>query len=860
MFCISVFESALSTYLGKLSDKDKVLLKDCKNPETFAEYLSGVVRRHHESSSSRKAMDLCQPAIEGFRRFANCLDMLCNAKPEVLAVLWGGLRIVLRVAESFQEFFDAILLSIKTIGENIKRAKIYEALFTQVETVRGCMLELYTQILKFFLESQQLYDDAVVSKRQRFLPRRLQIALKAMLSSFRGKTCRTQLIIQGIFDRLDKEAQAASFMESKHSTNLQQLEFDAAKMHRDLTEGELVHQSRERQEQSDWREVEKQYWLELQAKNQAITVSVLEESRSSLFTWLSPISSEDTHDAMLKLQYPGTCTWILDTAQFVNWTHHDGAWILWAHSITGAGKTILAASIIKHLQEKSCPDEAVAYFYFDHRYSDRQDIRSFLATIVVSLAAQSAAYLGAISKRLNDARSVGRSPSIKLLQECISECPTWFETIFIVLDALDESSDIDTSMSQLLCLGSQGRKKIKLFVTSRTSTTVQASLEELEDEYLAIALEQNLVHGDIFKYVEGEVSTAFSRQRLKLRDPTLKQEIISVLSKQAQGMFQLVKCQLDQIRKLKTDNAIRDSLKRLPKDLNETYFQAIERLIKRHDDEEIVQIQRLFRWLVHAVRPLAIEEMAEVIAVDFGQEKFDLSAVVTEPLELLTFGESLIALSGSKNQFLHLSHYSVKEFLLSDYCLQMTPRFYMDPNRSNAEIAQVCLTALSFKEFVIAIEHAIAPPTECLHLYTYAASHWMDHYHSAQNFESCPKDLAASLLLSTPVNPSFAFLRKFLGKSDNYQPIHYCAQYGLVYFLQEILDSGVDIDINCEPYGSPLNFAARHDRPLVNEFLLDRGANVNRTASQASQGSANNCLHWAMDEDRASFVSVRLVS
>jgi ankyrin repeat protein len=70
----------------------------------------------------------------------------------------------------------------------------------------------------------------------------------------------------------------------------------------------------------------------------------------------------------------------------------------------------------------------------------------------------------------------------------------------------------------------------------------------------------------------------------------------------------------------------------------------------------------------------------------------------------------------------------------------------------------------------------------------------------------------------------------------------------------------LDIDIQSEPYGTPLNFAARHDRPLVNEFLLDRGANVNKSRSHASQRSSNNCLHWSMDEDRVSFVSVRLVS
>lgn len=348
--------------MGKLPDEDKVLIQNCHDPETFVEYLNSVENKHHESSSSRKIVDFCQPAIDSFRQFAKALDVFYSVKPAVLAVLWGGLRIVLLVAESFQEFFDAILSSIQLIGANLKRVKVYESLFSKTETVRRCLLELYTEILNFFLETQRLYQDAISGRKRRFLPRRLQIALKAMLSSFKVNSTATHSAIQQSLDRLDKEAQAASFMESKDSNDLQKLEFDAANKHRDLAEDDFIHQSSERNEQSDWRQLEKKFWLELQTRNQAITISILEEARRSVLTWLSPISSEDTHDAVLKLQYPGTCTWVLDTAQFADWTH-DGPWILWVHGIAGAGKTTLIASTIKHLQCNSCPDEAVAYFY-----------------------------------------------------------------------------------------------------------------------------------------------------------------------------------------------------------------------------------------------------------------------------------------------------------------------------------------------------------------------------------------------------------------------------------------------------------------------------------------------------------------
>ncbi len=250
--------------------------------------------------------------------------------------------------------------------------------------------------------------------------------------------------------------------------------------------------------------------------------------------------------------------------------------------------------------------------------------------------------------------------------------------------------------------------------------------------------------------------------------------------------------------------------------------------------------------------------MAEVIAVDFDQQTFDLSAVITEPLDLLTYGESLVTLRGEKRRYLQLSHFSVKEFLLSDCCLQEVPEFYMDVTRSNAQIAQICLTALNFEEFALDPEEETVPEI-CPRLHSYAISHWTSNYNIAQSSESCPKTLAASLLIQQPESPNFTSMRKFSNKSAEYLPIHYCAQYGLLEILHSILDSGVDIDIQSEPYGSPLNFAARYDQALVSEFLLDRGADVNSAKIYRNMRAANNCLHWSMDEDRVSFVSVRWV-
>jgi ankyrin repeat protein len=922
----NLFDAERVKFLAQLSPEDKALLANCQDPGIFLSHLKDLDNQHHGASYSRRAVEFCDPVIVAFRRFGRALDVLCQIKPEILASLWGGLRIVLHVAESFKEFFDSIMSSLETIGNNISRVTKYENLFPDTNGVKTCLRELYSEILQFFLYTKKLYKDALSGKKRIVLPRRLVVSLKAMLSAFHEDTGASERAIQKILDRLDKEAGAASFEYVKAIKDSQTKELQDAKTHRDKIEAEITSQTSERQAQlterqhqaierqtqaagrqsqaaerqeqaeerkehaterqeqaterklqatermdqaterklqSDWKALEQKYWQDQNIVSQNLVTSFSEEAQKSLIVWLSPVSSEDRHDEALKAHFPGTCTWIFDTHEFVDWTG-QGNWMLWVHGIPGAGKTVLTANTIKRLQDDICPDEAIAYFYFDHRNADSQTTRDFLTTIIVSLIGRSPAFLEAISKDLNSARLAGRSPTVNLLRKCLADSIQHFETVFIVVDALDESSMPDRTMEQLIGLRDPARNRVKLLVTSRTNAHIEEILEEHEPDCPRVKFKPSLTHPDIVKYVEGSVNDMVKKRKLKLRDASLQRDIISALSEKSDGMFQWVKCQLSQLRTLKNDKAIRKALETLPKGLNETYVQALHWLVKHHELDEVVQIERLLRWLAHAARPLNINEMAEVIAVDFGQRTFDLSAVVTDPIDLLKYGESLITISGEKSRYLQLSHFSVKEFLESEYCLDKVPRFYMEKVRSNAQIAQVCLTALSFEEHAIDHEdnndNNTAPPVECPLLYEYSISHWVDHYHVAHSSDTRPEALATSLLVSKPVNRNFVFIRKYLGRRLSYLPIHYCAQYGLVYFLQDILDSGMNIDLESEPYGTPLNFAARHDRAVVNEFLLDRCADVNKVWSDSNQSRGNNCLHWALDGDRVSLVSERLVS
>jgi hypothetical protein len=81
--------------------------------------------------------------------------------------------------------------------------------------------------------------------------------------------------------------------------------------------------------------------------------------------WLQPTDysaeSSEFH-RHLSLQTPGIGIWICDTTRFCQW--HDSAEYgsLWIKGVPGAGKSVIAASMVEHL--KRIDDAPVLFFFF----------------------------------------------------------------------------------------------------------------------------------------------------------------------------------------------------------------------------------------------------------------------------------------------------------------------------------------------------------------------------------------------------------------------------------------------------------------------------------------------------------------
>ena len=189
--------------------------------------------------------------------------------------------------------------------------------------------------------------------------------------------------------------------------------------------------------------------------------------------------------------------------------------------------------------------------------------------------------------------------------------------------------------------------------------------------------------------------------------------------------FRWVFCQLEVLRHCFPAN-LRHTLEELPKSLDETY----KRILGEINNANRVHAYRLLQCLTVALRPLRVEELAEVLAFDLTKEgipklnaawhREDKEEAVLSACSSLV---SVIIEDGSR--VVQFSHFSVKEFLTSNRlasCTEEVFQFHIPIEPSHTILAQACLSVLLCLD-----EHTDEHSVKKIPLYRYASEYWVSH-------------------------------------------------------------------------------------------------------------------------------------
>jgi len=381
--------------------------------------------------------------------------------------------------------------------------------------------------------------------------------------------------------------------------------------------------------------------------------------------------------------------------------------LLWIHGKPGAGKSVLTSAIIKEVNAISNAGSGhLAFFFFDFKDTTKQDARALLSSLIIQLSNQSDSFHDILLGFHSAHQGGTQQPSLASLTRCLEdmlrvpgEIP-----IYVIVDALDECPNtigMPSSRKQVLTLIERlvelNAPNLHLWITSRPEIDIRTSLEPLTPISNRISLHDETGQmNDINKFIKVIVYSDNNMRRWREKD---KELVIETLSNRADGMFRWVFCQL-QILCHCLPQSVRSILAELPETLDETYEHILHQIPKSNR----VYAHRLLQCLAVAVRPLRVEELAEVLAIKFTGTggvpilDEDLRWDDQEQAVLSACSSLITIIEDMDSRVVQFSHFSVKEFLTSDRLatskVDASRYHHISVDAAHTIMAQACLAVL----------------------------------------------------------------------------------------------------------------------------------------------------------------------
>jgi hypothetical protein len=316
--------------------------------------------------------------------------------------------------------------------------------------------------------------------------------------------------------------------------------------------------------------------------------------------------------------------------------------------------------------------------------------------------------------------------------------------------------------------------------------------------------------------------------------------------------------------------SIRQALEELPERLDETYGRILREIEKPYQEHA----RLLLHCLAAAVRPLRVEEIAEVLAVDFDTEgtpklKPDWRWEDQAGAVMYACSSLVIIVEDGGSRIVRFSHSSVKHFLTSNRLaepIRDVSHYHVRLETAHSILAQACLGVLLQFD-----DHVDRDNIEGFPLARYAAQHWAKHArvedtssrikdgvdclfdadkpyfstwlwiynedrggHSMSTIrptkpEAVPLYYAAKLGIRDVAEHLIAKYSEHVNARGGREmtPMHAAGSGGHANILQLLQENGGDVNIRNKFGETPLHGASWSGKVRAGRCLLDLGADIN---------------------------------
>ncbi|WQF85414.1 Putative fungal domain of STAND protein [Colletotrichum destructivum] len=548
--------------------------------------------------------------------------------------------------------------------------------------------------------------------------------------------------------------------------------------------------------------------------------------RTKILDYFLKYNPQQNYEMSRRLRHPRTGLWLTRLPEFQHWLSTPDS-RLWLKGIPGAGKTVLAASIIEAALGMSTETTPSAFFFCDYKEANTHKPEAILGALIYQLAIQKEEAYERLEKfyeELHPSNGLPRVASVMSLERVLKDMTKMYDHVYLIVDGLDECKELTDDVVEMLSDISEDTDNVSMALLSRDEDHIRGHLEA-DFVPLEIAAHKE----DITEFVTSEIEERIRNRKLHINDAELKGEILHGLIDGAKGMFRWVACQLDHLGECDSDQDCRDALKSLPPTLNDSYVRILERIPRT----KTKTIQLALNSIAYASPKLTIHQLRQILSVPEKGGPLNQRAVIRE--EAITRYCSSFVRKSNDGLYLEFSHFSVQEFLetasLPNSDLEI---FRVSKQRAFSLLAIECLKFIQLENFSRASvdtgkkddtkreQNRISTRDREFPAYEHAAGRW-PIYARGEWEDARIVDLTKSLFRPSKTTSftswaiSIVEQYELFGTTKNatsiitsflFSPLHLAASFSLPQICSFLIQQKMDVNL-AGPVGTPMQCAVQ---------------------------------------------------
>jgi WD40 repeat protein len=394
------------------------------------------------------------------------------------------------------------------------------------------------------------------------------------------------------------------------------------------------------------------------------------------FLGMSDLPNDELECQSLRLSE--TCDWILERESFEEWRSASTSKTFWLRGRPGAGKSVLSAHIISHLQESG---HDCCFYFFVHGDNTKATINVFLRSMAWQMAMQHPAILDIVLETAGDTQAmamnkvdhvaVWRRLYLSGILKSRLERPQYW-----VIDALDECKGGSELMAFLMKM--QEIWPLCLLITSRDPVGSYVNTTNQNFDVISEMIEEDQTKKDIAKYLDfyQDQLPAIGEEREVMRKEILES---------SNGCFLWVTLVLRDLRQVHTATEIRKVLSSNTADMDEMYGRILRDMANARFGKGLAKA--ILTWTTFSFRFLTTDELHCAIELDLNDTIDDIERSISACCGNLIYVD--------KSKKVKLLHLTVREFLTRQ---GKESEFNFDRASAHKRLALVCLRYLSRNE------------------------------------------------------------------------------------------------------------------------------------------------------------------